>query len=387
MTQQLGNTAESLDYFRKGLEVRERLASADLKNAEAQRDLSVSCSRLGDVTLQMGDSVAALGHYRRSLEIRERLVAADPKNTQAQRDLSISHDKLGQVSLLLGNAAEALMYYRKSLEVRERLAAADPKNTQAQSDLSVSFVKLGNVMLDIGNASSALDYYRKGLEISERLAAADRKNAMAQQDVFINYYKLSQACQQDQQFDEAKIWLSKGLALLRQFQADGTIQSPEQVIGISWSYQKWWDDTNRRLSFCTKAVQSISDLNFALKQPADEIPELLDARLRALAKKGDADGCLATAEAMTKYTNTDANGLYDMACLWSLCAGVAKSHQEECAAKALEHLKKAAAAGYKNVEHMKHDKDLDPLRERADFQKLFAELEANAAKVKKESNE
>ena len=41
-------------------------------------------------------------------------------------------------------------------------------------------------------------------------------------------------------------------------------------------------------------------------------------------------------------------------------------------------LRDAAAKGYKYVEHMKKDKDLDPLRQREDFKKLLAEVEAKS---------
>jgi hypothetical protein len=39
-------------------------------------------------------------------------------------------------------------------------------------------------------------------------------------------------------------------------------------------------------------------------------------------------------------------------------------------------LHKAVAAGYKNAEQIKRDRDFDALRERADFKKLLAELQA-----------
>ena len=39
-------------------------------------------------------------------------------------------------------------------------------------------------------------------------------------------------------------------------------------------------------------------------------------------------------------------------------------------------LHRAVAAGYKNAEQMKQDKDLGALRVREDFKKLLAELEA-----------
>jgi hypothetical protein len=38
-------------------------------------------------------------------------------------------------------------------------------------------------------------------------------------------------------------------------------------------------------------------------------------------------------------------------------------------------LRDAVSKGWTDVAHMKNDTDLDPLRQRADFQKLIAELE------------
>jgi len=42
---------------------------------------------------------------------------------------------------------------------------------------------------------------------------------------------------------------------------------------------------------------------------------------------------------------------------------------------AMKLLRDAVSKGYKDVAHMKKDTDLDPLRQRDDFQKLVAELE------------
>jgi hypothetical protein len=43
-------------------------------------------------------------------------------------------------------------------------------------------------------------------------------------------------------------------------------------------------------------------------------------------------------------------------------------------------LTKSVAAGFKNVELLRKDRDLDPLRDGEDFKKLLAELEAKADK-------
>ncbi|MCP6725796.1 hypothetical protein NL526_27450, partial [Klebsiella pneumoniae] len=53
----------------------------------------------------------------------------------------------------------------------------------------------------------------------------------------------------------------------------------------------------------------------------------------------------------------------------------------EDADKAMVWLQKAVAAGWADADHMKMDTDLDSLRDRKDFKKLLADLEAkNPAK-------
>ncbi|MCS6849848.1 MAG: hypothetical protein NZ700_01605 [Gemmataceae bacterium] len=58
----------------------------------------------------------------------QRLAEADPKSAQAQRDLGVSYNKLGDVQLRLGQTQAALDFYEKALAVSQRLADADPKN-------------------------------------------------------------------------------------------------------------------------------------------------------------------------------------------------------------------------------------------------------------------
>jgi hypothetical protein len=53
---------------------------------------------------------------------------------------------------------------------------------------------------------------------------------------------------------------------------------------------------------------------------------------------------------------------------------------------AMKLLGDAVSKGYKDAAHMKKDTDLDPLRQRPDFQKLIAELEKAAAQGKSKVN-
>ena len=80
---------------------------------------------------------------------------------------------------------------------------------------------------------------------------------------------------------------------------------------------------------------------------------------------------------------------YDAACSLSLCVPIVAKHDKVDATQrkeaaqfygdvAMKLLRDAVSKGYKNVAHMKKDTDLDPLRQRDDFQKLVAELEGKA---------
>ncbi len=97
------------------------------------------------MTMQLGQTQDALDFYQKSMAIRTRLADADPKNVQAQRNLSVSYERLGNVTQRLDQTTQARDYYRKAVEICLRLAEADPKNAQAQRDLGVSYTCLGDL--------------------------------------------------------------------------------------------------------------------------------------------------------------------------------------------------------------------------------------------------
>jgi hypothetical protein len=78
--------------------------------------------------------------------------------------------------------------------------------------------------------------------------------------------------------------------------------------------------------------------------------------------------------------------IYDAACFLSLCVPVVAKRDKLDATRrqkalkfygdaAVQLLRDAVTKGYKDVAQMKKDTDLDPLRQRDDFQKLVAQLE------------
>jgi hypothetical protein len=146
----------------------------------------------------------------------------------------------------------------------------------------------------------------------------------------------------------------------------------------------------QRLALCRKAEQAVKDLGFALQQPAAEVPGLLDLRVRFLLKEQRLSAAVESAAKMKELAGDKAELLYDAACAYALCAAEpegtsagskrpgrnATALAKQCADEALALLKQAVAKGFKNAALMRQDKDLDALRQREDFKKLVAELEA-----------
>src|SRR5262249_52376217 len=131
-----------------------------------------------------------------------------------------------------------------------------------------------------------------------------------------------------------------------------------------------------------RLARSYTTLGNLLKE-SDRQSEADECHRKSLANY---DGCFkasAATEALAKSPEQRAGVLYDMACVSSLSWAVATARgggpfAEMYAARADELLRLAVAKGYKDYKEggqMLKDSDLDPLRQRADFQKLLKELE------------
>jgi hypothetical protein len=222
--------------------------------------------------------------------------------------------------------AKARALLQDTLARRERRVLAKPENSLEQSLLALSHGQLGEVEQARMDYAAAVRAYARSVELFEKL-------------------------------DEA-----------------GALKEP---------YHSRLKFVREQLALCRKAEQSVRDLDFALRQPAAEVLGLLDLRVRYLLKEQRLAAAVESAVKIKERAGVKPDQLYDAACAYALCAGAAKQAKgavagapgfEKLSQEAMVLLKQAVAKGYKDAGHMKQDKDLDALRERADFQKLLAEL-------------
>ena len=147
------------------------------ENTEYQRDLSVSCNKLGDVAVTTGKLDDARNWFERGFAAIKALTAADPSNAQWQGDLSTSYLNLGEVAVSAGKLDEARTWFEKALAIRKPLTVASPSNTGWQRDLCTTLARMAAVA---PTPDEAARYRREARVIYEQLQRggffrADRK--------------------------------------------------------------------------------------------------------------------------------------------------------------------------------------------------------------------
>lgn len=99
----------------------------------------------GDLAMTHDNQALAQSEYCAALQLFEALAERQPDSAQAQRDLSVSLDRLGDVTGKMGQLGEAKSWFERSMKILEKLALADSNDAQAQRDLIVSHYKLADL--------------------------------------------------------------------------------------------------------------------------------------------------------------------------------------------------------------------------------------------------
>ncbi len=268
---QSGQVTEALGSYQETMAISQKLAAADPSDARAQNDLSISLEKLAEVSLRLGKLEDARDYFERKRQIDVRSVQLDPHNAKFQRDLSVSYHRLGDVQLGSGQVTEALGSYQKAFEIKRKLAAADPSNAQAQRDLSVSYGILGDMQHQSGQVSEALRSYQKALEIDQKLAAADPNNDEAQRHLSTSYAEFGKVQYQSGQVSEALRSYQKALEIDQKLAAADPSNAQAQR-DLSTSMEKV-GNIYADLGELTKAYEQYNRMLSITKRLAEQDPK------------------------------------------------------------------------------------------------------------------
>lgn len=171
-----GDAEKALACFQRGLALTEGLLAANSGSAQTTRDVAVGLNALGDFLLlraHLGDSETALAHFQRGLDITERLFTANPDSAVAARDVLISLERMAKLSGEQPDGAEkALELQKRSLEIALKLRNQNPRSWFYQRTAAVSYVQAAQRAHDAGNEELAKQYWASCFSVLDPLVQA-----------------------------------------------------------------------------------------------------------------------------------------------------------------------------------------------------------------------
>jgi serine/threonine protein kinase/tetratricopeptide (TPR) repeat protein len=308
----LGRHADALQLDRETLALRKGKLGAD------HPDTLTSMSNLANDYQAVSRHSDALQLNKETLALRKARLGPDHPDTLR------SMNNLADSTFVLGRYADALKLYEETLALRKaRLGANHP-------DTLVSMIGLADSYTAVGRHADALTLYKETLALRKARLGPDHPHTLQ------------------------SLW---GVA--------------ESLVRL--------DRGAEAVPVIDECVQRAAGRIVAPRM----LPRLLELRLRYFQKGGDAAGCRRTAEMWESLKRSDAGSLYNAACLRAVTAAVIRTTDQSAASskqadaeadRAMTWLQQAVEAGYRNAAHLKQDRDLDVLRQRADFRKLVTEL-------------
>ncbi|HEX4592211.1 MAG TPA: tetratricopeptide repeat-containing protein kinase family protein, partial [Gemmataceae bacterium] len=346
-------------------EAANRLRAANLGPDHPDTLLSATC---------LADDYAYLDRHREALTLRREILRIrrakfgpeHPDTLTTMAGLAWDYDSLG-------HQEEALELKKEVLRVREaRLAPGHPDTLNAMFDLAGSYCRFHRLQ-------DAITLYESVLSVQERRLGPDDPVTLGTK------FWLAEAYTAAKRHTEA-------LALhLQVFERQEAIFGPDHHSTL----QSLWGlaDSLIHNGHGDDAAKLIDEgLRRTDRSPthrqAQKILVFLDLR-RLLARIGPAERRSWNAAWMTPDP-ANADSLYQSACFRSLLAAITSTDPKTPAAdaprlakmeadRAMEYLRQAVTAGYRNVVHMEKDTDLDALRGRDDFKQMLTGLRLQSA--------
>ncbi len=206
---ELGAKKEARRAFLAARSIYERLANA----------------KPGDHSVQAGlaDSLVKLDAMTDGIDLWERLVSAEPKNLHYLRNLADAYNALGNAQSDLRSdprkAADALQSHQKALDLRRTVVQALPADPQALSGYGASLNNIG-VLLSERNPGGALDMYVRATTYAEAAFARVPQVIAYGQFLGNTYNNVAQASYRVGQRGEAIRWQEKCVAHWRRLAHD-----------------------------------------------------------------------------------------------------------------------------------------------------------------------
>jgi eukaryotic-like serine/threonine-protein kinase len=358
---QLGDTEGAQSYFKSAIELSKACLAKEPDSDAFKSELANSIGGLAKSEANLGHLEQARDLYRQEIEIRESYSAAHAAVFENRRELAGFYAERAAMYVRMGDNDEARRLYDKVASLRSQNAAEQPDSWPVQNDLALSFNNQASMRFPNGkDPAHARDFHREALEILRKRAKADPEDA-ANQKVLAEtlYYEATCAM-----YAGDKAGAAAG------FQACLTVckELVKQTDPKGMQY-----NLMLALGRCGQHVEAAKIAHsLVATPPKDENLYIQAAMGYAVASAGTGDD----KQAKKRYTFIQAAFGYAVA---AAAAAADKQAREDYTTAAIDCLRNAMERGWNDVTTLKHDTDLEPIRNAPGFQALVQDLEKNVS--------
>jgi serine/threonine protein kinase/tetratricopeptide (TPR) repeat protein len=297
------------------------------------------------------------GAHAKAIEGWEKLLDADPNNARYQKELADAYNALANQHRNNKDKAAALAAHQQALALRSTLVRNDPDHVQARRDLGQTLSSVADLLWvsqdshgDDVAISDVLAMYHRFVEHTEAAFGRGSDRVQDGRELVVGYSKVARSERQLGHSSEALRWYRKAA------------------------------DLAKRLAQENPAIAHLQSEYFNSYR-------VLAAYQRELGQGEEAANTFRLAsDVLERLPRQSADDLYNLACVLAQASVVLgegrerptpedQAERRQLANQALDALRRALAAGFKALDRIQADRDLDVLRPRADFKELLAQAQ------------
>jgi serine/threonine protein kinase/tetratricopeptide (TPR) repeat protein len=360
-------------------DIRSKIAKQFPDPSQYQQELAGTHHSLGTLLSGLRQQDGARRELEAARDIERSLVDQYPGVLQYQRDLCHTHGALGILLRDLNEKDAALRELAAAVETARTLCGRFPKLSECEQDLARCHNNYGALLLDVRKLDEARSELKAALDIRRRFAELPADTPADQVELGANYCNYAIVMREQGKAADSLEWFGHAIKTLTPVQN----RSPRNVIaklflrnshlGRAQSY-----DALGKHAEATKDWDKAIELSSKGDHPGFRV-QRAHSRLRAgmvaeaVAEVGE---LTAPAAGAPNSPTWNANQLYGFACIYAVASEKIADKKQEYADRAMALVHQAVKAGFNNAGHMKQNTDLASLRDREDFKKLLAQLQA-----------
>ena len=400
---QAGQVPAALAACRKCSVVWAKLAGDHAAVVRYREELATTLFNLGLLQVRAGDPREGAASMRRAVATQEKVIddqvrTADGASWISPRQTLVTFLTRLAVLQVKASPKEAEKLFRRAVAVQEQLVGRGPSapdGTAARHELGACLYRLGVFLMETRRPAAAEKTCRQALEVQRKLVAEHPREPDYRRACANTLNFLSVLLSRQDRIDDAELLLRQAIKHQQRLVADFPDRPDyESELGVKLSNLAiLWRDRRKAPDRARPLIEeAIRHQRAALKrqpkQPAyqDRLADHYGCLADILVKLGQHAAAAQAAEGLAAVFPKDFRDCYGAACYLAMCATLVekdgklspekrKELAQTYGKRGVQLLREAMKRGYRAINQLKKDPELNPLRARADFGQLVRELE------------